>query len=288
MEIKTLELDATTQKFFVGVLSQCRTVFNSYDESGLAEPWLSHYRKIKSDYDTALKELAPSDQAVASLDAHRHLGCLYSMLAGANSMCSMLMNNMADMKKGAMNALNSAVDAAVAKRIADGDLLVKTEVDNRVKTAVDAEIVNRTKTGDLIPKEQHQQFCSAAKDLGLKEGKTVAETAAAAERTQQETVNKRKTLLATNGMPLPTKDVDKILSGTDAEFETRQTTAKSRMENLMSKGVVLNSDHQLWHNIWLDEESYKTFEALAASMAGGEPFAGGARNSAPPSGAMLL
>jgi len=296
METKALELDETSKKFFITVIGQCRDVMNAaYDSvnpSQLQEPWLTHYRKIKDDYDTVLKELSPSDQVMAAMDANRHLNSLYSMLTCANSMCSLLTNNITEMKKGAMNALNSAVDAAITERISKGELVAKADVEGRVTTAVkagiDAEIGNRITAGALVAKDTHTQLCSAAKELGLKEGRTAAEVSAAAEKARIETIATRKTLLATNGIPLPTGDIDAILAGTDEEFSALQATAKSRMENLMSKGVALNSDHALWGNIWKPEAEYKTFESLAESMVSGEPFAnGGSRTAKAPSSPFL-
>lgn len=292
METKAPELDEQSKKVFVGVLGQCRDVLNSFDDNQLAEPWLTHYRKIKNDYDSALKGLGPSDQVMAALDAKRHLNCLYSILSSANNMCSMLTNSIVDMKKNAATALNSAVEAAIAERIRNGELVAKADIESRVtagmKAGVDAEITSRIGKGDLIAKDTHTQLCSAAKELGLKEGKESAEQAAKAEKNRVETVERRKNLLVTNGIPVPLTDIEKALGGTDAEFEGRQTTAKSRMQNLMEKGLNLNADNAAWDNIWKEEAAYKTFESLAESLVSGEPFATGkSRAASAPSGPIL-
>lgn len=276
----SLEIDAATKKFFTSVLDGCRQVFNSYDESQLQEPWLTHYRKIKSDYDSALRDLGPVDQAPAALEAHRHLGAMYSLLSGMNAMCSYQANHIAEMKKKteeAKHALNSAVDAAVAERIKNGDLIAKADVDNRVT----AEIARRTTAGDLIPKDTHTQLCSAAKELGIKEGRTAAEQVAATEKAQRETVEKRRASLVTNGLPIPAKEIDKILGGTDEEFGARQTEAKNRMEALTKRGISLNAQDPFWSNVWLDKEAYTNFETLVNQFAGGEPFAGSSAGKEP-------
>lgn len=285
MDPKLSQIDESSRKIIQAVLGQSRDVLNSFDLSQLAEPWLSHFNKIKSDYDSALKDLAPSDQVVASLDANRHLSCLYTLLAGANSLCSFVSGQMSEMKKAHATALNSAADAAITAKIQSGELIAKADLDGKIKAAIDARIAG----GELLTKESHTQLCSAAKEIGRTEGKTAAETVIANEKAKLATLETRRGLVQTASLPVPSADIEKLLGGTDEEFNTRMETAKSRVQELMAAGIALNAANPAWDNVWKGDGEYKNFKALAIDLKGegAEPFASRSGGEAP-MGAMLV
>jgi hypothetical protein len=268
-ENKTLELlDPKTAGLIRNVYQQSGVALNSAIEGGLGEPWLTHFRKLKSDYDSALKELGPTDQAPAAMNASRHLESFYSLLSCANSL-----SDISRMKLQGTSALNSAVDAEITKRIGAGELVSKADLDKKISDAIE----QRTKSGELFTKDVHTSLCSAAKDTGIQQGLDKAKTDFEAKETAARTLETRKTQLATNGLPIPTANLDKILGGTDAEFNAAMETAKTRITELREKkGLALNSNHDSWKMVW-SEEGFNALSALA-DMGGGErhePLAGG-------------
>lgn len=288
-------MDAATTTFFRTVLGTVNQVLASYDPAQLEEPWKTHYLQIKSDYDSALKDLPPTDQAPLALNASNHLQCLYSMLSNTSAMCSYLKSTMASMKPSA-EVLASAVETGVAQRIASGDLVPKAELDSRISTAVEAEISRRTTAGELIPKDTHAQLCSVAKEGGIKEGREAASVEFKAERERTQTIATRKEALQTASLPGVTADVEalilKSLGGSEEEFNAFKATAKARLDKFTAAGVVYNSQNPVFAKIYLPEEQFKVFEGLfldPAIVGGGhEPFAKGPSAGSQPTGAMLV
>jgi hypothetical protein len=266
-----------TVKFFRTALTSAQTALNSMPmPDGLEEPWKSHFNKIKSDYDSALRDLPPTDQAPAALNAHGHLQSLYSILTNLNGLACYMGECMNRMKGAHASALNSAADAEITRRVTAGELIPK----DKLTPLVDAALAERLKAGDLVPRETVTQLCSEATKNGLAAGLKQAADAAQATAATAAVIATRKGVLQTAGVPLPGDDLWNLLGGTDAEFTAARTTAEGRRKELEDAGVVLASDSVLWSKVWLPEDQYKTFAALAketvvATRGGHEPFLGG-------------
>jgi hypothetical protein len=287
-------MDPKTATFFRSVLGNVNQVLCSYDPDQLESPWKEHYLQLKSDYDSALKDLPESDKVPLALDANRHLQCLYSMLSNMNGLVTYLKSTMAGMKPSAQ-ALNSAVDAAIAERIAKGELVLKGEADARVTAAVDAEITRRTTEGLLIPKDTHSQLCSAARDGGIKQGRDAARAELTQEREREQLITQRKESLQTASLPGVTTDVEQLireaLGGSEEQFNAFKATAQQRLEKFKSAGVVYNSQNPVFAKVYLPEDQFKVFEGLfmdPAIVGGHEPFAKGPAAGTQPTGAMLV
>lgn len=229
----------------------------------LSEPWKTHFNDLKKHYDDALASLPPTDMVPAANEAHHHLSCFYSCLANANALASMLGSAMDSMiKKNAeqvATALNSAVDAKLQERLKAGELVLKVDVDAVVTKAIG----ERTKAGELVEKELHHQLCSAAKDLGLKEGEQKVRTEIEAEKTRKAKIGERKTHLQTCGLPIPDEKLESVLGGSDDDFKTAQKLAEDRLAALAKKGVALNSESPLRMRVWLPQDQYEIFELMA-------------------------
>ena len=92
-------------------------------------------------------------------------GALFETLASANNLVSLLS---LEFNKVKTTASADTLTAALAS----GTHLSKADHETQVKAAVDAAIRERTgEKGDLVAKSTVSQLCSAAKELGLKEGR---------------------------------------------------------------------------------------------------------------------
>lgn len=258
----------------------------------LEEPWKTHFNNLKAEYDNVLKDLPPSDQAPAALDANRHLNVFASLLCGANSLCSMLSSHMDSMRRERSAGFASAVEGALKERIGKGELVPAAEIDSRVKTGLDtavgAEVKRRTEAGELVPKETTTQLCSQARQAGVDEGRTAMKTEMETAAATATRITTRKASLQTAGLPLPDGALENLLGGPDAEYTALETTVKSRIEGLKGKGVAFNSKNPVYAKVWLPENEWKSFEALVSDIpalkGGAEPLAGGGGGSGSGSG----
>jgi len=97
---------------------------------------------------------------------------------------------------------------ALAAALTAGAHLIKADHETAITKAVDAAIAARTGAqGDLVPKTTVDQLCSAAKDLGVKEGRAAEQADAAALLAAEKLATDRTAALTTAGLPLPEADV---------------------------------------------------------------------------------
>jgi hypothetical protein len=234
----------------------------------LGEPWKSHYDQIKGQYDTLLAQLGASDQVPAALDANAQLSALYSMLVSASSLSNLLSSQMLAMKQTSATQLNSAVEAAIAEKLTKGELVKSDAVTAKIQEA----ITTKTTSGELVPREQHTQLCSAAKTTGLEEGRAALLNEQKAETEKKQLIETRKTALQTAGLPVPEKDLEKLLGGTPEEFEAAKTKVQGRITALKTKSAYHSAFDRF---MWASDADYGAFELLAADMkkaTGPEPF----------------
>lgn len=239
----------------------------------LSEPWKGHFLSLKKTYDDALEAMPPTDAVPAAMDANKVLNSFYCAMANANSLVSMLgssLNSLITNKdREVAIALNSAVDAAVLKKLTDGDLIAKKDLDGLVTKA----LTDKTAAGELLTKEMSTQLCSAARDQGWQLGEKKVRDELSAKETTVKLIGDRKKLVQTAGLPVPDATLEHLLSGTDDEFAVKRTTAESRIAKLQQAGIALNSASTLRANVWLPESEWNTFEKLAKEMLGlGDPL----------------
>mgnify|MGYP001549550791 FL=1 len=261
-EIKDLKDVKAVRKFYE---DQRQALCSMAD--GLEEPLKGHFTNLKQKYDQVLDSLPPTEQVPAALEAGKHLSALYSILSAANGlMCSL--NSALNSVKTTGAALNSeAVNKAIQDKIAAGELFPKSVLDSKVS----AEIERLTKSGDYVPKATVQQLCSEAKNAGILEGENKVRQETQAEADRAKLVETRKAQVQTAGLPLPEKEIRKILGGTDVEFNAQLVKAQTRFAGL-KKNSALNSKSPLMTKIWLGDSEFSTFEQLLKDTVG-EPLA---------------
>jgi hypothetical protein len=245
----------------------------------LSEPWKTHFNDLKKHYDDAIAALPPTDAVPAALEANHHLACFYSCLANANALANMLGSALDSMiRKNAetvTTALNSAVGGEIEKLVTAGTMFRKETVDGKITEAIGA----RVKAGELVEKETHTQLCTAAKDLGFKEGEKKVRDEITAKEARKSLINTRRASLQTCGLPVPDEKLEEALAGTEEQFKAAQTTAENRIAALQKKGVALNSKSPLLAKVWLPQEQWEVFESLAVeTLRGGDPLVAPAVN----------
>ena len=147
-------------------------------------------------------------------DAAAHVSIsepVVATLASATGLINLLTQENAKLRTG-MSALQTTASATsnldtLAAAVAAGTHLSKADHEAAVTKAVEAAIASRTGAqGDLVPKATVDQLCSAAKDLGIKEGREAATKEAATAVAAEKLATERTTALTTAGLPLPEDD----------------------------------------------------------------------------------
>lgn len=198
----------------------------------LDEPLKAEFLKVKSEIDTVLAGLPPSDQAPAALDANHILGRIFDMFASAQSLIGNMNEAMDQAKQAGMamakadpEAINTAVQAKVDSLLASGEYFKKDsdELKGLVKAGVDAELAEAKKVSDLR-----------------------------AARTEQ---------LTTAGLPAP--ENLEALDGEEADFNSLKETATARHSFLKSKGVKAERMTTLCYGT---EDAYELAKGLLEDM----------------------
>ena len=153
----------------------------------------------------------------------------------------------------------------------------------KLQTAIDAAIATRTAAeGDLVPKATVDQLCSAAKTLGITEGRNAVQAEQAAAAAAAQIATDRTAALTTAGLPLPEGDVARVLRASEEVFQAARTTAESRTKALTEAGLALTP--ALLANVWEAEGAYAIFHRTVNGIAAlkraprtpaPEPFASG-------------
>ncbi len=173
----------------------------------LDEPLKSAFVKVKSDINTMLASLPPTDQVPAALnsaDLLRSLMCSFQMAQSMMSSISEYGKQSRAELVTARNSMPTDIENAITAKVTAGDLLKKDDVQAKIEAAV---------------------------------------TAAKNDFTQgQKIVSDRRVLLTTASLPVP---ADEKLLGKDEEFNPRKETAKTRAEALKTYKVEPNQLLQL-------------------------------------------
>ena len=193
---------------------------------------------------------------------------LFCLLNSANSVANALALELSKVKQ----QMAAVGPEAIAAAVAAGTHIPKTDFD----TAVSAAVAKRTaEGGDLVTQESVKQLCSAAKSLGVQEGRAARDAELATAKQADELAATRRTALTTAGLPLPEADVENVLRLAEPEFAAARTIAEKRLKTLA--GIALDGD--LLRKVWLGEPEFavfhKTVSAIPALKRTAEPLAGG-------------
>ena len=198
---------------------------------------------------------------------------LFETLASANNLVSLLSLEFNKVKTAA-----SATPDTLAAALATGTHLSKADHETQVKAAVDAAIAERTgDKGDLVAKSTVSQLCSAAKDLGLKEGRAQLQTEVDARQAGEKLASERKTALTAAGLPLPEAEAAAILAESEERYNAARTTTETRVKAITAAGLDLPAE--LLANCWLPDADFQKFQKTVTSIpalkvrAAAEPFA---------------
>ena len=212
------------------------------------------------------------------------LDWLFESLSSTSSLINSLTLELAKLKaeKEAMAATLASVQSAAP--LAPEDPAAAAA---KLQTAIDAAIAARTaEAGDLVPKATVDQLCSAAKTLGISEGRQAVQAEQAAEAAAAKLAADRTTALTTAGLPLPESDVAAVLRASDEVFAAARATAETRMKSLTEAGLELSPE--LAANVWAADGQYAVFQKLVTGIAAlkraprtpaAEPFASGPAGS---------
>ncbi len=124
--------------------TEVRTAFHSMNVDSLSEPLRDAFTACKSELDTMLASLAPTDQVPAAQEAHWNLRSLMSTLLSAQSLISGI-NGELHLKTTALNSLESSLDEKHAEHVTG--LCSKGEI--FTKEAHDLALTDATETGRL-------------------------------------------------------------------------------------------------------------------------------------------
>jgi hypothetical protein len=208
-------------------------------------------------------------------------GALFETLASANNLVSLLSLEFHKVKTAA-----SAAPDTLTAALAAGTHLSKADHETRVAAAVASAIAERTgDKGDLVAKNTVSQLCSAAKDLGLKEGREQLQTELNARQAGEKLAADRKTALTAAGLPLPEAEAAAILADTEERYSAARAKTEDRVKAITAAGLELPAE--LLANCWLPDTDFQRFQKTVTSIpalkvragqAAAEPFA------APPAG----
>ena len=212
------------------------------------------------------------------------LDWLFDSLSSTSSLINGLTLELAKLKaeKDAMAATLAALPPVGAPPPED-----PAAAATKLQLAIDAAIAARTaEAGDLVPKSTVEQLCSAAKALGISEGRTAVELEHAAEVAAAQLQATRATALTTAGLPLPDASVASVLRASEELFTAARATAETRLQALTAAGLELSP--ALLANVWAPASHYDVFQSLVTGIAAlkraprppaSEPFASGPAGS---------
>jgi hypothetical protein len=253
--------------FFSGLRQQFASTATIY-----TGPIKSLFDDVVAKLDAALAALPKTTDTNWSLNDQ--LENFFYLLNSANCVANTLGLELSKVKQ----QMASIGPEAIAAAVKAGTYIPKTDFETAVSAAVAARTVAG---GDLVPKATVTQLCSAAKDLGLKEGRSARDQELAATKVADELATGRRTALTTAGLPLPEAEVEAILRAPETDFAAARTLAEGRLLKLTEAGIELTPE--LRSKAWLPEAGYDVFHktvsaipSLRRSTTLPEPLAGGA------------
>jgi hypothetical protein len=256
--------------FFSGLRQQFASTATIY-----TGPIKSLFDDVVAKLDAALAALPKMGDANFSLN--EQLGTVFSLLSCANNCASTVSLELSKVKQ----QMASIGPEAIAAAVKAGTYIPKTDFETAVSAAVAARTVEG---GDLVPKETVNQLCSAAKDLGLKEGRTARDGELAATKVADELATGRRTALTTAGLPLPEAEVEAILRADEPTFTAARTLTETRLKGFTEAGIELTPE--LLGKAWLPEAAFGVFQKTVSAIpslkrsTAPEPLAGGAPDNA--------
>lgn len=218
------------------------------------------------------------------------LDWLFDSLTGASSLLSAVTLELQKAKQDlAVAATRASAADTLTSALAAGTHLTKETHEAAVTAAVEAAIAKRTGAdGDLMPRTQANSLCSAAKDLGITEGREALTKELAAAAQAEKLVTDRKAALTTAGIALPgtgaepmvEAEVNRILRASEEDFTAARTQVTTRLTGFTEAGITLPAD--LAANVWLPEREFGVFQKTVAGITAlkrtggrpGSPFAG--------------
>lgn len=177
----------------------------------LDAPLRAEFLKVKSEIDTVLAGLPPSDQAPAALDAHHILGRLFDMFASAQSLMTNVNEALGQAKAQGM----AMAKAEAAEAVADPAV---------IETAAASKVAELLASGEYVKKDVIDTLVTAGIDAAAQQAKE-----------REILLNARKEALTTAGLPLP--ESLEVLEGDDAAFTALKTAVGERATFLKEKGV---------------------------------------------------
>jgi hypothetical protein len=209
-------------------------------------------------------------------DLASQISCFFSALVNANAVASM-----ATMALGTANStLATNTTLEVNRLVESGELIRKADLAAKIETGVTAKVA-----ADFVAKDTATQLCSDAKLTGIAEGKAAALADITAAEARKTVIATRSAALTTAGLPLPDAEVEKILGGTEEEFNAAKALFETRKAEIKTAGITLASA-PLLAKLWLVEDKYAAFRGyineIPALKVTPEPFAGGGNPSGAP------
>lgn len=200
----TLAADPTAPESIKILREQATTIATAVNSmvDYLEEPLKGAFMKIKTQINSVLEGLPPTDQAPAALNS----ADLLRSLLGTFTMAQSMLTSMTEFSKSVK------AEAQLSRSS------ITTEVEKLVNTRVTA--------GELITKEALQGKIDAAVNAAKEQHKTATTL-----------LNSRRTLLTTASLPVP---ADEQLLGDEQVFNTSQASAKTRAEALKVYKVEAN------------------------------------------------
>jgi len=274
------------REFFTNLKTQFASAATVYEG-----PIKALFEEVRGKLESALAGLPKESEG--DWDMQCTLDTVVSCMAGCSSLLTQLGLELSKHKQMA-----SATPAdTLAAALKAGTHLSLPDHNAKVTAAVEAAITTRTgEKGDLVPKTTVDQLCSAAKDLGIKEGRAAEKADAEARMAAEKLATERTTALTQAGLPLPEAEPNlglasaAILRAPEAEFTAARGTVETRIRAFTEAGLELPSE--LLAACWAPETEFKKFQKTVTSIpalkrkTAAEPFAtppaGGAASATVP------
>ena len=248
------------REFFTNLKSQFASAATVYEG-----PIKTLFEEVRGKLEGALNALPKESEG--DLD----LQCTLDNVVGCMASTSSLLTQLGlELSKHKQMASAVPVDT-LAAALAAGTHLNKADHEAAVTKAVTAAITARTgEKGDLVPKTTVDQLCSAAKDLGIKEGRAAEKADAEARVAAEKLATERTAALTQAGLPLPEAEPNlgqasaAILRAPEAEFTAARGTVETRIKGFTEAGLELPAE--LLATCWAPEAEFKKFQKTVTSI----------------------
>jgi hypothetical protein len=269
------------REFFNNLKSQFASAATVYEG-----PIKTLFEEVRGKLENALNALPKESEG--DWDMQCTLDNVVGCMASTSSLLTQLGLELSKHKQmaSAAKALEAGASAAVlgeghkdtlAAALTAGTHLSKGDHEAAVSKAVDAAIAARTGAqGDLVAKTTVDQLCSAAKDLGIKEGRAAEKADAEARLAAEKLATERTAALTQAGLPLPEAEPNPglapnlglasaaILRAPEAEFAAARGTVETRIKGFTEAGLELPAE--LLAACWAPEAEFKKFQKTVTSI----------------------